>query len=122
MSSRSMGASQQVVKPPQRGIFPLDHFADCKQSMEHYLGCLKDHKDRHNECSEFSRGYLECRMENGLMSRENLDEMGYAEEKRVKGAKEYDYAKEKAGFTAGKHISRESEWWFLKRSNKDWEN
>ena len=114
MSSRSMGAGQQVVKPPQRGIFPLDHFKECKVPMEQYLDCLKEHKDRHNECREFSRGYLECRMENGLMSKENLDDMGYSERQQVKGAKEYDYAKEKAGFVAGKHISKEGEWWFMR--------
>lgn len=59
-----------------------------------------------------SREYLQCRMDNGLMSVENLDRMGFGEDRKVKGAKEYDQAKEKEGFVAGKHISRESKWWF----------
>jgi hypothetical protein len=27
-------ASKQYVNPPQRGIFPLDHDAECKKPME----------------------------------------------------------------------------------------
>mmetsp|Transcript_14814 Transcript_14814/g.40940 ORF Transcript_14814/g.40940 Transcript_14814/m.40940 type:complete len:116 (+) Transcript_14814:117-464(+) len=112
MSATSMGAAKQVVNPPQRGIFPLDHFAQCKSHMELYLDCLQEHKDRHNECKNLSRDYLQCRMDNGLMSKENLDKMGFGEEYQVKGAKEYDSAKEKAGFVAGKHIEGERRWWF----------
>jgi len=115
-----MGAGKQVVKPPQRGIFPLDHFAECKKPMQTYLDCLQEHKDRHNECRDFSREYLQCRMDNGLMSKENLDQMGYGEEQAVKNAKEYDNAKEKAGFIAGTHISKESKWWFQRPFNKEW--
>lgn len=38
--------------------------------------------------------------------------MGYAKDKDVVGAHEYDKAKEKAGFVAGKHIHKKSKWWF----------
>jgi hypothetical protein len=38
--------------------------------------------------------------------------MGYAKDKAVVGAHEYDKAKEKAGFIAGKHIHKKSKWWF----------
>ena len=113
MSASSMGGgSKQVVRPPQRGIFPLDHFAECKRSMELYLRCLEQHKDVHHECREMSREYLQCRMDHGLMSKENLDQMGYGDKGRVVGAKEYDLSKEKAGFVAGKHISKEAKWWW----------
>ena len=44
--------------------------------------------------------------------------MGYSQE--VVGAKEYDKAKEKAGFVAGKHINKEGRWWFQKSGKKDW--
>ena len=37
--------------------------------------------------------------------------MGYAKDKDVVGAQEYDKAKEKAGFVAGKHINKQSRWW-----------
>ena len=39
-------------------------------------------------------------------------QLGYSEDKEVKGAKENDRAKEKAGFIAGKHIHKKGEWWF----------
>ena len=45
--------------------------------------------------------------------------MGYAEDKAVVGAHEYDKGKEKAGFVAGKHIHKASKWWF-QFSRKDW--
>jgi hypothetical protein len=34
MSSMSFSAGKQFVKPPQRGIFPLDHDAECKTAMQ----------------------------------------------------------------------------------------
>lgn len=80
--------------------------------MEHYLACLKENKDMHHKCREHSKGYLQCRMENELMSPENLDQLGFSKEAEVEGAREYDNSKEKAGFTAGKHISKESKWWW----------
>lgn len=115
MSSRSMGAGKQVVQPPQRGIFPLDHGAECRETMEIYLECLKESKDMHHKCREYSKDYLQCRMDRQLMSPENLDQLGFAEHAKVEGAREYDNSKEKAGFTAGKHISRESKWWWQKK-------
>jgi hypothetical protein len=51
-------------------------------------------------------------MDNNLMSQEKLEHLGYGEEQVVQGAKEYDKAKEKAGYTAGKHISTQETWWF----------
>jgi hypothetical protein len=45
--------------------------------------------------------------------------VGFAKDKEVLGATEYDKSKEKAGYTAGKHISKKSDWWF-NRSKKDW--
>jgi cytochrome c oxidase assembly protein subunit 19 len=108
----SMGTSKQVVRPPQRGIFPLDHMAECTDRMQAYLECLQTNKDVHHLCRDLSRQYLECRMERGLMSKENLDHLGYGEDKKVEGAKEYDKQKERAGFTAGKHISSHEKWWF----------
>lgn len=87
--------------------------------METYLECLKGSKDVHHKCRELSRDYLQCRMDNTLMSNENLDDLGYAKDKEVVGAKEYDKSKEKAGYIAGKHIQKKSKWWF-QSSKKDW--
>jgi cytochrome c oxidase assembly protein subunit 19 len=107
MSSMSMGGgARQVVRPPQRGIFPLDHQSECQIPMEDYLVCLQRHAQQHHECREQSRLYLQCRMDRGLMARENLDQMGYSPEAAVRGAREYDGAKERSGFVAGKHIAK----------------
>jgi hypothetical protein len=45
-------------------------------------------------------------------------QLGYAKEKDVVGAQEYDKAKEKAGFVAGKHINKKSRWWFQNSKSK----
>ena len=38
--------------------------------------------------------------------------MGYSNEARVDSAEEYDKAKEKGGYVAGKHINKKMKWWF----------
>mmetsp|Transcript_4353 Transcript_4353/g.9798 ORF Transcript_4353/g.9798 Transcript_4353/m.9798 type:complete len:111 (+) Transcript_4353:894-1226(+) len=85
-----------------------------------YLACLKESRDVHHKCRDFSKEYLQCRMDHQLMSRENLDEMGFSEEQRVVGATEYDKSKEREGYVAGKHIQKPGEWWWSKKGKKDW--
>ena len=114
----SMGAGKQVVRPPQRGIFPLDHDGECREPMQMYLTCLQDNKDMHHKCRDYSRAYLQCRMDHELMSKEYLDDMGYSQQ--VTGAREYDNSKEKAGFVAGKHIAKESKWWWERSGGRSW--
>ena len=46
-------------------------------------------------------------------------QMGFSKDAQVEGAHENDRTKEKQGFVAGKHIKKESKWWF-QRSKKDW--
>jgi len=67
------GQQKQLVKPPQRGIFPLDHDGECKIRMREYLQCLDEEKRNHFKCKAFSRAYLQCRMDSDLMAREDLD-------------------------------------------------
>ena len=50
-------------------------------------------------------------MDNELMAKENLEEMGYSEETRIKDAKEYDKSKETEGYVAGKHIKGKLTGW-----------
>ena len=113
MASMNFSSAKQFVRPPQRGIFPLDHFAECKPEKEIYLSCLKESQAQHNKCREFSKKYLECRMNNELMAKEDLNDMGYSEDAKVVDAKEYDKSKEKEGYVAGKHIdtSTMKYWW-----------
>lgn len=88
--------------------------------LQEYLSCLKDEKDVHYKCKELSKSYLQCRMDNELMAKEDLNEMGYGEEQRVKGeVTVYDKSKERAGYVAGKHIEKPNEWWW-QRKKRDW--
>jgi hypothetical protein len=57
------GAGRIEVKPPERGIFPLDHDAECKPFVKEFLECLKNNKNDHFYCRESSKAYLQCRME-----------------------------------------------------------
>lgn len=69
----NFSSAKQTIKPPQRGIFPLDHDAECKPFKEKYLNCLKDGGDKHHLCRDFSKEYLQCRMDRNLMAAEDLD-------------------------------------------------
>jgi len=40
MSSMNFSSSKQNIKPPQRGIFPLDHESECKPYMTVSFVCL----------------------------------------------------------------------------------
>ena len=73
----NFSTSKQYVRPPERGIFPLDHDRECKDKMQVYLNCLKGAEDVHHKCRDFSRDYLQCRMDHQLMSKENLDHVSF---------------------------------------------
>ncbi|WWC68089.1 cytochrome c oxidase assembly protein COX19 [Kwoniella pini CBS 10737] len=64
------------VSPPQRGSFPLDHDGDCKEAMLSYLKCLKSNANDNGKCRLQSKKYLECRMDNGLMTRDDFQNLG----------------------------------------------
>ena len=48
--------------PPEKGVFPLDHFGDCKSSKATYLTCLRQNNNDYDACVALSQAYLECRM------------------------------------------------------------
>lgn len=66
-------------RPPEKGVFPLDHFGECKPSKEAYLGCLKEHSGDASQCTELARRYLLCRMDRKLMVEQDLSELGFGE-------------------------------------------
>ncbi|WIA12178.1 hypothetical protein OEZ85_012249 [Tetradesmus obliquus] len=68
------------AKPPEKGIFPLDHFGECKQVADAYLKCLKQHARDAVACQELAKKYLQCRMERNLMARQDLKELGFKEQ------------------------------------------
>ena len=67
------------ARPPERGVFPLDHAGECAPVAAEYLACLRGARgDSGGECREVSKRYLECRMERGLMAQEDLGRLGFA--------------------------------------------
>ena len=64
--------------PPDKGSFPLDHFAECKEAMEAFMACLKANNYNQRVCRQESRDYLQCRMDNDLMAKEDMDILGFA--------------------------------------------
>ncbi|OCF33862.1 cytochrome c oxidase assembly protein COX19 [Kwoniella heveanensis BCC8398] len=64
------------VTPPQRGSFPLDHDGECKSYMMAYMRCLKANANDNGRCRLESKRYLECRMDNNLMQRDDMSNLG----------------------------------------------
>lgn len=84
------GGRAQSFKPtpPERGSFPLDHDAECKHLISSYLRCLKTQNrpgTNSDECRQLARGYLDCRMDKGLMARDEWDNLGLVFEKPEDG-------------------------------------
>ncbi|GAU24726.1 hypothetical protein TSUD_355550 [Trifolium subterraneum] len=65
--------------PPEKGIFPLDHMHLCDLDKKEYLNCLKTAGNKSEICREFSKKYLQCRMEKNLMAKQDLAELGFKE-------------------------------------------
>ncbi|GLB36466.1 putative CHCH domain containing protein [Lyophyllum shimeji] len=66
------------TSPPDRGSFPLDHYGECKDMMTLYMSCLRENESTSTPCRELSKNYLECRMQKGLMERDEWKNLGYA--------------------------------------------
>jgi hypothetical protein len=63
--------------PPERGSFPLDHDAECKQFISGYLRCLKESRGNNDsQCRVLAKEYLNCRMEKGLMAKDEWKNLG----------------------------------------------
>ena len=87
------GSRGYQPRAPEKGVFPLDHFGECKQVgvrycacthtlhclvnmlvnlglqiSQQYLACLKENANDAAKCRELSKLYLQCRMDR-LVSR-----------------------------------------------------
>lgn len=71
------GARGYQPRPPEKGVFPLDHFGECTKAKEEYMKCLKENKQDANKCKNEAKKYLECRMAKQLMAEQNLEELGF---------------------------------------------
>jgi len=65
--------------PPDRGSFPLDHDGECKDQMKLYMDCLRKNLSTSSSCRHLSRGYLDCRMNKGLMERDEWKNLGLSD-------------------------------------------
>ncbi|TFK41297.1 hypothetical protein BDQ12DRAFT_679221 [Crucibulum laeve] len=66
------------VTAPDRGSFPLDHYGECKEKMTVYMNCLKTNSSTSTPCRALSKDYLDCRMDKGLMERDEWKNLGLA--------------------------------------------
>ena len=46
--------------------------------MQIFLKCIKEQELSHSHCRTFSKDYLQCRMNNGLMATEDLNSLGFS--------------------------------------------
>ncbi|KAF9481719.1 hypothetical protein BDN70DRAFT_514317 [Pholiota conissans] len=66
------------VSAPDRGSFPLDHYGECKDKMQLYMACLKQSESTSTPCRSLSKDYLDCRMNKGLMEKDEWVNLGLA--------------------------------------------
>lgn len=78
----SPGGPGKVFIPtaPDKGSFPLDREGVCKKSLTDYLTCLARNNHKTEPCREQVKEYLQCRMDNGLMDREELSKLGFKDD------------------------------------------
>ncbi|KAF6145723.1 hypothetical protein GIB67_018675 [Kingdonia uniflora] len=74
--------------PPEKGVFPLDHNHECDLAKKDYIDCLKSSTYQSERCRNFSKKYLECRMERNLMARQDMSELGFRKEYDIKDLEE----------------------------------
>lgn len=101
----AFGAARLKVTPPERGVFPLDHDAECKDFMKKFLYCLKTNSGDHFPCKNQSQAYLQCRMDRGLMAKDDLNNLGFGDNGAYERVNPKEGEKEKSGFVAGMGVS-----------------
>lgn len=79
MSSVTFGQKTFTPTPPDKGSFPLDHAGQCKKAMIKYMICLKTNKNSNSACREEAMAYLDCRMSNQLMAKEEWSKLGFGD-------------------------------------------
>lgn len=47
--------------------------------MIKYMLCLRENQNQNEKCREASRDYLGCRMEKGLMAKEEWSKLGFSD-------------------------------------------
>ncbi|CDU16886.1 uncharacterized protein PY17X_0603400 [Plasmodium yoelii] len=110
-----MDIKRSIVKKPDRGSFPLDHSNECTSIKNNYLKCLKEHKNDHISCKKYSKEYFMCRIDNNLLEKQDLSNLGFFEnelnnESRLKNFKNvYSYNAYKERMEASKEKNKMKE-------------
>jgi len=81
MASNVFGAKQFKPTAPDKGSFPLDHEGECRVPYLQYMVCLSENNHKNSECRQQSKDYLQCRMDRGLMAKEDWSKLGFREAK-----------------------------------------
>ena len=109
-TSTSLSGRALPPRPPAKGSFPLDHLGECQEFAKAYEECLRNHKRIAGYCRHEARKYLECRMEAGLMAKEEWRKLGLAEEQdrteEDTSTGELPQRAEKKGFVAGMRTAK----------------
>ncbi|VTZ67622.1 cytochrome c oxidase assembly protein COX19, putative [Plasmodium chabaudi chabaudi] len=119
-----MDTKRSIVKKPDRGSFPLDHSNECTSIKNNYLKCLKEHKNDHISCKKYSKEYFICRIDNNLLEKQDLSNLGFYEnesdhESRLKNFKNvYSYNAYKERMEASKEKNKMKEYNDTKLDNK----
>lgn len=110
-TSTSLSGRNLPPRPPLKGSFPLDHLGECKPLARLYAACLGENDGAAGQCRAIARKYLECRMEAGLMARDDMSSLGLADDVPPAGAGAGDASgadapaerrsEERKGFVAG---------------------
>ncbi|XP_052872271.1 cytochrome c oxidase assembly protein COX19 [Anopheles cruzii] len=79
MTSMTFGQKKFIPTAPEKGSFPLDHGGQCRKLMLFYMRCLRENGDDNSACRQESKAYLQCRMDNELMTREDFAKLGYSD-------------------------------------------
>src|SRR3546814_880993 len=80
MNVQTVRSKGSTPIPPEKGAFPLDHFAECTDKFKEYMKCITNSKFTNSpECRMASMDYLTCRMEKGLMAKEDRNKLGFAD-------------------------------------------
>lgn len=77
MSAATFSQKRFTPVPPDKGSFPLDYENICKLQMLDYMKCLQLNRDNSSVCRQQAKNYLECRMENNLMAKEEWNSLGF---------------------------------------------
>lgn len=80
MATPGSTKSRAGVNAPEKGSFPLDHFKECSDVIEKYLACVQKHEKMPKRCQKIQLEYLNCRMENGLMKKEKMEDLGFTKQ------------------------------------------